>query len=123
VSLSPIYLHTAWSGSCCRHIVTKAYHIIYNLTFIVTPTLYIQKSTIPVYQRMWAFMTTNGPSAFVPSNEEGIVRVRQGKYAFLIESTTNDFVNQRKPCDTMKVGGNLDSKGYGVATPRGSDLR
>ena len=83
----------------------------------------MQKSTIPVYQRMWAFMTTTGSSAFVSSNDEGIARVRQGKYAFLIESTTNDYNNQRQPCDTMKVGGNLDSKGYGVATPRGSDLR
>lgn len=72
---------------------------------------------------MWAFMTTTGSSAFVTSNDEGIGRVRQGKYAFLIESTTNDYTNQRQPCDTMKVGGNLDSKGYGVATPRGSDLR
>lgn len=39
------------------------------------------------------------------------------------ESTTNDYINQRKPCDTMKVGSNLDSKGYGIATPLGSDLR
>jgi len=80
-------------------------------------------STIPVYERMWAFMTTTEPSVFVMSNEDGIARVRQGKYAFLIESTKNDYTNQRKPCDTMKVGSNLDSKGYGVGTPRGSDLR
>jgi len=68
-------------------------------------------------------MQTTGPAAFVSSNEEGLARVREGKYAFLIESTTNDYMNQRQPCDTMKVGGNLDSKGYGVATSRGSDLR
>jgi len=68
-------------------------------------------------------MSTTQPSALVESNEEGINRVRQGKYAFLIESTTNDYTNQRHPCDTMKVGSNLDSKGYGIGTPRGSDLR
>ena len=39
------------------------------------------------------------------------------------ESTMNDYKNERKPCNTMKVGSNLDSKGYGVATPLGSDLR
>lgn len=44
-------------------------------------------------------------------------------YAFLIESTTNEYHNNRKPCDTIKVGANLDSKGYGVATPMGSDIR
>ncbi len=42
---------------------------------------------------------------------------------YYTESTTNDYINQRKPCDTMKVGSNLDSKGYGIATPLGSDLR
>lgn len=74
---------------------------------------------------MWAFMSTTEPSVFVLGNEEGVARVRaeNGKYAFLAESTTIDYMNQRPPCDTMKVGSNLDSKGYGVATPLGSDLR
>jgi hypothetical protein len=27
------------------------------------------------------------------------------------------------PCDTIKVGSDLDSKGYGIATPFKSDLR
>ena len=74
---------------------------------------------------MWAFMETAEPSVFVGTNEDGVARVRreQGQYAFLTESTTNDYTNQRHPCDTMKVGNNLDSKGYGIGTPRGSDLR
>jgi len=72
---------------------------------------------------MWAFMTTTEPNVFVNSVSEGIARVRRGKYAYLIESTMNDFFNQRHPCDTMKVGSNLDSKGYGIGTPLGSDLR
>lgn len=72
---------------------------------------------------MWAYMQSASPSVFVTSNSEGIARVRQGNYAFLIESTTNEFNNMRNPCDTMKVGPNLDSKGYGIATPIGSDLR
>ena len=65
------------------------------------------------------------PGVFVKTTEEGVQRVRgsKGKYAFLLESTMNDYYNQRKPCNTMKVGGNLDAKGYGVATPIGSDLR
>lgn len=51
------------------------------------------------------------------------VREKNGKYAFLMESTVNDYTNQRLPCDTMKVGNNLDSKGYGIGTPPLSDLR
>lgn len=62
---------------------------------------------------------------FVQSYEEGIEKVRtsKGKYAFLLESPMNDYINEREPCDTMKVGRNLDAKGFGVATPLGSPLR
>lgn len=65
------------------------------------------------------------PEVFVNSYEEGIQRVRnsKGKYALLIESPKNDYTNVRKPCDTMKVGQNLDSKGFGIGTPLGSPLR
>lgn len=77
-----------------------------------------QGSKIPVYEKMWAFMESE-PSVFVKTTEEGVNKVRnsKGRYAFLLESTMNDYHNQRKPCNTMKVGENLDSKGYGIATP------
>lgn len=73
---------------------------------------------------MWEFMTQRG-HVFVDNYTEGIRRVREskGKYAFLIESTKNDYENEKQPCDTMKVGRNFDSKGYGVATPLNSPLR
>ena len=62
---------------------------------------------------------------FVESTDKGVdqVRKKNGKYAFLTESTQNEYTNQRAPCDTMKVGSNLDAKGYGIGTPMGSDLR
>jgi hypothetical protein len=74
---------------------------------------------------MWAFMSKAEPKVFVNDTETGVKRVRdsKGKYAFLLESTMNDYYNQRKPCNTMKVGDNLDSKGYGIATPIHSDIR
>ena len=74
---------------------------------------------------MWTFMNSAEPSVFVETTEAGVARVRnsKGKYAFLLESTMNGYHNQRKPCNTMKVGGNLDSKDYGIATPLGSELR
>ena len=77
-----------------------------------------------VYDKMWEFMRAN-PDVFMRTTQQGVQRVRdsKGKYAFLLESTMNDFYNQRKPCNTMKVGDNLDSKGYGVATPLHSKLR
>ncbi|PVD34155.1 hypothetical protein C0Q70_05418 [Pomacea canaliculata] len=86
---------------------------------------FFQNSKVQLYQRMWAYMTSATPSVFVQSVEEGIERVRKsnGKYAFLLESTTNDYNNQRKPCDTMMVGQNLNSNGFGIATPIGSDMK
>ncbi|KAK2083788.1 hypothetical protein P7K49_039024 [Saguinus oedipus] len=70
-------------------------------------------------------MKSAEPSVFTKTTADGVARVRKskGKFAFLLESTMNEYIEQRKPCDTMKVGGNLDSKGYGVATPKGSALR
>ncbi|UYV60186.1 GRIA2 [Cordylochernes scorpioides] len=84
----------------------------------------LQSAKIPVYARMWEFMNSK-KHVFVSSYEDGIRRVRdsKGKYAFLMESTKNEYINERQPCDTMKVGRNLDAKGYGVATPVGSNLR
>lgn len=55
---------------------------------------------------------------FVKSQEEGIERVKRGGYAYLIESTTNDYLRQND-CELMQVGGLLDSKGYGIGTPSG----
>ena len=74
---------------------------------------------------MWAFMKSTEASVFVDSNEIGIQRVRDsnGRYAFLIESAANDYINERKPCDTIRVGENLNSIGYGIGTPLGSGLR
>ncbi|KAL6098945.1 gria3 [Pungitius sinensis] len=73
---------------------------------------------------MWSYMKSAEPSVFAKTTPDGVARVRKskGKFAFLLESTMNEYIEQRKPCDTMKVGGNLDSKGYGVATPKGSAL-
>ncbi|KAM9470297.1 glutamate receptor 1a isoform 2-T2 [Clarias gariepinus] len=86
---------------------------------------FFRRSKIAVFEKMWSYMKSADPSVFVKTTDEGVFRVRKskGKYAYLLESTMNEYIEQRKPCDTMKVGGNLDSKGYGVATPKGSPLR
>nr|CDS23917.1 glutamate receptor 4 [Echinococcus granulosus] len=66
------------------------------------------------------------PEALAPTVKAGVERVINSNkdYAFILESTMNEYFNQRRPCTTIKVGPNLDSgKGYGVATPPGSDLR
>ncbi|XP_076758865.1 glutamate receptor IB isoform X2 [Xylocopa sonorina] len=85
---------------------------------------FFRKSQISLYSKMWEFMNSR-KHVFVKTYDEGIRRVRtsKGKYALLIESPKNEYINEREPCDTMKVGRNLDAKGFGVATPLGSPLK
>ena len=65
------------------------------------------------------------PNVFVDSVPDGVDKVRKakGKYAFLLESPSNEYLNSRDPCDTWKVGPELNSKGFGIATPKGSSYR
>lgn len=67
---------------------------------------------------MWRYMESKKPSVFVSTYEEGIKRVMEGNFAFLMESTTLDYVVQRN-CNLTQIGGLLDSKGYGIGTPKG----
>lgn len=67
---------------------------------------------------MWGYMESR-PNVFVQTYEQGIKRVLQGNYAFLIESPMLDYVVQRD-CNLTQIGGLLDSKGYGIGMPKGS---
>ncbi|XP_033607885.1 glutamate receptor ionotropic, kainate 2 isoform X12 [Cryptotermes secundus] len=83
---------------------------------------FFRDSMIETYKKMWRFMENKKPSVFVPTYEEGIQRVLEGNYAFLMESTMLDYIVQRD-CNLTQIGGLLDSKGYGIATPMGSPWR
>lgn len=77
-----------------------------------------QESSIPEYQRMWKFMSSN-PDVFVKTNQDGIDRVKAESYAFLMESTTIEHTVQRE-CNLTQIGGLLDNKGYGIGLPEGN---
>ncbi|XP_022115203.2 glutamate receptor ionotropic, kainate 2 [Pieris rapae] len=85
---------------------------------------FFRDSNFSTYQRMWSFMESARPSVFTTSNKEGEERVMRGKgaYAYLMESTTIEYVVERN-CDLTQVGGMLDSKGYGIAMPPNSPYR
>ena len=79
---------------------------------------------------MWKAMQEFSSSVFVDSTGQGIELVKEGhstrgielvkegEYAFLLESRMLEYIIQRS-CDLTQVGGLLDSKGYGIGTPRG----
>ncbi|XP_021207901.1 glutamate receptor ionotropic, kainate 2 isoform X2 [Bombyx mori] len=85
---------------------------------------FFRDSNFSTYQRMWSFMESARPSVFANTNKEGEERVVRGKgaYAYLMESTTIEYVVERN-CDLTQVGGMLDSKGYGIAMPPNSPYR
>ncbi|XP_071847212.1 glutamate receptor 2-like [Apostichopus japonicus] len=79
-----------------------------------------EQSEIPLYRDMFTYMQAHTEN-YKDSNEDGIaeVRRRNGKYAFLLESTINEYESQQKPCDTIMVPQHLDSKSYGIGISRG----
>ena len=81
--------------------------------------LALQKTKISTYDKMWEFMNSRRHSVLVKSVDEGIQRVLTSDYAFLMESTTIEFVTQRN-CNLTQIGGLIDSKAYGVGTPMGA---
>ncbi|XP_045449891.1 glutamate receptor ionotropic, kainate 2 [Melitaea cinxia] len=85
---------------------------------------FFRDSNFSTYQRMWSFMESARPTVFTSSNKEGEERVMRGKgaYAYLMESTTIEYVVERN-CELTQVGGMLDSKGYGIAMPPNSPYR
>lgn len=63
-------------------------------------------------------MQKNAAQAYVKNNGEGIAKVKQGNYAYLMEATSIEY-NTERECNLTQIGGLLDSKGYGIAVKKG----
>lgn len=79
---------------------------------------------MPTYAKMWDKMQLMN-DVFVDSYSEGINKVREsdGRYVFILETAMNDYISDREPCNTFKVGKNLHDIEYGIALPLGSPIR
>uniref|UniRef100_A0A1B0GGY7 Ionotropic glutamate receptor C-terminal domain-containing protein n=3 Tax=Lutzomyia longipalpis TaxID=7200 RepID=A0A1B0GGY7_LUTLO len=75
----------------------------------------------PIYQKMYEYMAAN-PDLLTSSNPEGLSRVKSENYAFLMESTSIEYIIERE-CDVTQVNGLLDDKGYGIAMRKNSPYR
>ncbi|XP_076467659.1 glutamate receptor 3-like [Babylonia areolata] len=98
--------------------------IKYGVPSSGTTFQFFATADVPVYKQMYEYMNSN-PEVLVSTPDEGIQRVRdsKGKYAFLTDSSAIEYANNREPCDTTSAGPKLNNKGFGIATPRGSDMR
>ncbi|GFO27215.1 ionotropic glutamate receptor [Plakobranchus ocellatus] len=83
---------------------------------------FFKNNRFTLFARMWNFMNSTPEESFVKNLTQAVTRVQTGTYAYMTESTTADYVVHRN-CTLMSVGGLLDSKGYGFATPQGSPIR
>lgn len=80
----------------------------------------MQSSNNPTYLKMFDIMERANPPVWA-NIEEGERRVLQGDYAYLSESSSIEYRVERN-CDLMQVGNWLDSKGYGIGLPKGSNV-
>uniref|UniRef100_A0A3Q2DNW4 Glutamate receptor n=1 Tax=Cyprinodon variegatus TaxID=28743 RepID=A0A3Q2DNW4_CYPVA len=102
--------------------LAKQTKILYGVVEDGATMTFFKKTKISTYDKMWEFMNSRRQSVMVKSVDEGIQRVLTSDYAFLMESTTIEFVTQRN-CNLTQIGGLIDSKAYGVGTPMGSPYR
>lgn len=65
------------------------------------------------YKKMYEYMLSH-PELMTKDNDEGLEKAKKERYAFLMESSTIEFMTQRH-CEVAQVGGKLDEKGYGIA--------
>uniref|UniRef100_A0A1W7RAA1 Glutamate receptor 1 n=1 Tax=Hadrurus spadix TaxID=141984 RepID=A0A1W7RAA1_9SCOR len=79
---------------------------------------FFKESKLPTYRKMFGVMENN-PSVYATTNQDGKERVLKGDYAFLMESVSIEYLAERN-CELTQIGGLLDTKGYGIATPAGS---
>lgn len=66
---------------------------------------------------MYTYMANN-VDLQTSSNDEGLKMAKEGNYAFLMESSSIEYIIERN-CDVTQVGGLLDDKGYGIAMRKG----
>ncbi|XP_059218526.1 glutamate receptor ionotropic, kainate 3 isoform X4 [Stomoxys calcitrans] len=74
---------------------------------------FFKDAKFPTYQKMNEFMQSH-PEYMTSTNAEGVNRVENENYAFLMESTTIEYITERR-CSLTQVGSLLDEKGYGIA--------
>lgn len=73
----------------------------------------LQEAEHETYRNMFTYMSSH-PELLPASNEEGLLWAKTKNYAFLMESSSIEYIVERN-CDVAQVGGLLDDKGYGIA--------
>lgn len=70
------------------------------------------------YKIMYNYMMSHSDEVLMEKNEDGVRKVQQENYAYLMESSSIEYIKQRE-CNVTQIGGLLDAKGYGIAMRKG----
>jgi ionotropic glutamate receptor len=63
---------------------------------------------------MYQYMMNNAKDVLTSDNDEGKKKVLNENYAFLMESSSIEYIQERE-CTLSQIGNLLDQKGYGIA--------
>lgn len=74
---------------------------------------FFKESENPTYQSMYRYMSEH-PELMTTSNDQGLEWAKTDNYAFLMESSSIEYLAERH-CEITQIGGLLDDKGYGIA--------
>lgn len=66
-------------------------------------------------------MLNNAREVLTAGNDEGKKKVLSENYAFLMESSSIEYIQERE-CNLTQIGGLLDQKGYGIAMKKSKFL-
>lgn len=70
---------------------------------------------------MYQYMLSNAKDVLTGGNDEGKKKVLTENYAFLMESSSIEYIQERE-CNLTQIGGLLDQKGYGIAMKKSQYL-
>ncbi|XP_043524316.1 glutamate receptor ionotropic, kainate 2-like isoform X5 [Frieseomelitta varia] len=79
-------------------------------------------SNYSTYKEMYEYMQENAVDVLPPDNDVALTKVLREDYAFLMESSSIEYIIERH-CNVTQIGGLLDAKGYGIAMKKHSPYR
>ncbi|XP_076751091.1 glutamate receptor ionotropic, kainate 2 isoform X2 [Xylocopa sonorina] len=84
--------------------------------------IFFRDSNYSTYKEMYDYMKANEKELLPPDNDAGLRKVLLENYAFLMESSSIEYITERY-CNVTQIGGLLDAKGYGIAMKKNSIYR
>ncbi|XP_050461377.1 glutamate receptor ionotropic, kainate 2-like [Cataglyphis hispanica] len=83
---------------------------------------FFKDSSHKSYKIMFNYMQKHADEVLMEKNEQGVWKVQQENYAYFMESSSIEYIKQRK-CNVTGIGGLLDSKSYGIAMKKAAPYR